>query len=83
MFEDLCRAVGEERFKKIAELKLFDSDEICHRVKSCVNCPLALHYVDDVDGCNIPLILCVDLASNKQINRVLANGGHFVKLKGV
>ncbi len=83
MFEDLCQAVGDERFKKIEELNLFDCDEICHRVKQCSDCPFALHYVDDVDGRNIPLILCVDLASEKQIKKVLANGGHFIKLKGI
>ena len=83
MYEELCQAVGQERFDKINKLKLFDADVICHKIKTCSLCPFALHYTDDEDGRNIPLILCVDLASEKQIKKVLEKGGKFIKLEGV
>ena len=44
MYEDLCKAVGDERFDFIRDLKIRDVQNICRYAKSCNACPLALHY---------------------------------------
>ncbi|MBQ8141070.1 MAG: hypothetical protein IJ038_05180 [Clostridia bacterium] len=76
MYEELCGAVGSERLRMIEELKSYELDLICLRVKNCRDCPLALHYGDGD-------ILCMDYASTFKIRSVLKNGGYFIKKEGI
>ena len=80
MYEELCAAVGEERMKKIDDLKLIDIDVICKRVKHCKDCPLALHYVDRH---RVPRICCLDISTDTKIRKILENGGYFIATKGI
>ena len=80
MYEELCRAVGDERFELICELKIRDINNICKYAKNCKVCPLALHYVDKL---GIPRICCVEYHTRRFVAEVLKEGGHFIVLKGL
>ena len=80
MYEKLCSSLGEERLKMVAELKLVDIEYICHRVKHCRDCPLALHFVDQS---GIPRICCLDIATTTKIRKIMNDGGYFIATKGI
>lgn len=81
MYEDLCKALGEDRFALIRELSSSDIDRIHRTFKNnCKKCPLALHYRDKND---VPRICCVEVHSYRFVQEVLKEGGKFIILKGV
>ena len=81
MYEELCGAVGEDRFDLIRDLKISDINNICRFVKrNCKICPLALHYVDRL---GVPRTCCVEYHSYRFVAEVLKEGGHFIVLKGL
>ena len=80
MYEKLCSSVGEERLKMIADLKLYEIDLICKRVKRCAECPLGLHFVDQH---NVPRICCLDISTTTKVRKILNEGGYFIATKGI
>ena len=80
MYEKLCSSVGEERLKMIADLKLYEIDLICKRVKRCAECSLGLHFVDPH---KVPRVCCLDISTPTKVRKILSEGGYFVATKGI
>ena len=80
MYEELCQSDTEKRLKMISLLTLWELDEICFRVKRCNRCPLAIHFIDKH---GVSRYSCMLVSSSSSIERALAHGGHFLKMKGV
>ena len=72
---DLFSLQGFERLKKIKELTVDESDEICELHKECRSCPIAVIYN------NRPY--CADIAMAYRIESVMAKGGKFTVLEEI
>ena len=72
---DLFKFQGKDRLKKIKDLSLEESDEICLHYKKCESCPVAVFFNSRP--------YCSDSVSSFRIDRILSMGGKFTQSEEV